>query len=389
MKRTGTLLLVLLIAVAFGTQVWAGGQSASGSASAPAAKPLTKVNVGVHRNGAGASAVAVALEKGFFKDYGIDAQVTIVESGPVEMAAMRADTPTLDIGYIGPGVAWNPIDPTGNSLSFVFFDDLGNSERLLAKKGIFTRNSSGQFDYPALYNGLKGKTVYLEIGTTPGGWFKNLVDAINQGYAAGDQLWLQCEDSSYLAGYTAPNSNPANKVLVVNYANANLPAGMASAGSVTVDIAVGFEPAPSTILKNVSNAEMVADINNLPKDKVFPATFLANTKWLTSNPDLAKNCIYAIYKAAQWRAANLDESMRAAERLCAMPEGTFVANAYFFPGTAEYKAWFADTNSAGYGYLRSLYNSSVPNIPKGATPKAFEQAVDFTYMLQAIKEISN
>ena len=384
-------MLVLLIAVAFGTQVWAGGQSAPApaSASAPAAKALTPVRIGVQKNGGGASMIAVAVEQGFFKAYGIDPQVTVVESGPVEMAAMRADTPTLDIGYIGPGVAWNPIDPTGNSLSFVFFDNLGNSERLLARKGIFTRNSSGQFDYAALYNGLKGKTVYLEIGTTPGGWFKNLVDAINQGYGAADQLWLNCEDSSYLAGYTAPNSNPANKVQVVNYSNANLPAGMATAGSTSVDIAVGFEPAPSTILKNVSNVELVADINSLPKDKVFPATFLANTKWFTSNPDLAKNCIYAIYKAAQWRAANLDEAMRAAERLCAMPEGTFVASAYFFPGTAEYKSWFADTGSAGYGYLRSLYNSSVANIPKGATPKTFEQAVNFTNMLQAIKEISN
>jgi len=387
MKKTGTLLLVLLIAVAFVTQVWAGGGQAAGASAA--AKPLTKVNVGVHGNGGGASTVATAVEKGFFKEYGIDPNVTVVASGPAEMAAMRADTATLDIGYIGPGVAWNPIDTTGNSLSFVFFDNLGNSERMIARKGIFTRNSSGQFDYPALYNGLKGKTVYLEIGTTPGGWFKNLVDAINKGYAAGDQLWMQCQDASYLAGYTAPNNKPENMVQVVNYANANLPAGMATAGSTSVDIAVGFEPAPSTILKNVGNVELVADINSLPKDKVFPGTFVANTKWLKANPDLAKNFIYALYKAALYRAANAEDSMRFAEKLCAQPDGTFVqtVSAYFFPGLTEYRAWFTDANAAGYGYLHSLYNSAVPNVPKGASPKPFEQAVDYSYLLQAIKEI--
>jgi hypothetical protein len=40
----------------------------------------------------------------------------------------------------------------------------------------------------------------------------------------------------------------------------------------------------------------------------------------------------------------------------------------------------------GYGYLRSLYNERLPNIPQGTTAKPFEQAFDLEYMLQAIKE---
>ena len=386
MKKTGTLAFVLVMMAILAGSVWAAGQSAP--ASGTAAKPLVKVNVAVHGNGGGASAVAVAVEKGFFKEYGIDPQVTIVESGPAEMAAMRADTPTLDFGYIGPGVAWNPIDTSGNSLSFVFFDNLGNSERVLARKGIFKdANNNGKYDYPELYDGFRGKTVYIEVGTTPGGWFKNLLAAINEGYAAGDQLWIHCEDSAYLAGYNAPNSKPENRVLVVNYANSNIPAGMATAGSSAVDIAVAFEPVPSTILKNISTVEQVADINTLPKDKVFPATFVANTNWLKANPDLAKNCIYAIYKASLYRAANPDEAMRFSEKLCARPDGTFDAGAYFFPNSSEFREWFANSSSAGYGYLRSLYDDRVPSIPQGTTPKSFEQAFDLAYMLQAIKEL--
>ena len=385
MKKTGKLVFILVLAVVLAGSLWATGKSDSGAA---AAKPLTKVNVGVHGNGGGASAVAVAVERGYFTEYGIDPQITIVESGPVEMAAMRADTPTLDIGYIGAGVAWNPIDSSGNSLSFVFFDNLGNSERVIARKGIFRdTNNNGKYDLPELYAGFRGKTVYMEVGTTPGGYFKNLLAAINEEYAVADRLWIHCEDAAYLAGYTAPNNRPENRVMVVNYANANIPAGMATAGSSTVDIAVAFEPVPSTIIKNVSTVEQVADINTLPKDKVFPATFVANTKWFTSNPQVAKNFIYAIYKAALWRAANADESMRMSERLCARPNGTFDANAYFFPGLTEYREWFANPNAMGYSYMRSLYNDRLPNIPQGSTPKSFEQAFDLAYMLQAIQEL--
>ena len=386
MKKTGILAFILIFAAVLGSvPAWAGGQTSGGGA----AKPLTKVNMAIHANGGGATLFATTIEKGFFREYGIDPNITIVESGPAEMAAMRADTPTLDIGYIGAGVAWNPIDSTGNSLSFVFFDNLGNSERLLARKGIFKPNSSGKFDYPSLYAGLRGKTVYLEVGTTPGGWLKNLLAAINEGYAAGDQLWIHCEDAAFLSGYTAPNNKPENRVLIVNYATINIPAGMATAGSNTVDIAAVYEPIPSTILRTNSSIEQVADIDSLPKDKVFPSTVVAGTKWLKANPELAKNCIYALYKGALARAADPVASMRAAEKLCAKPDETFVAtvNAYFFPGLAEYKEWFANSNSAGYGYLRSLYNERVPNIPQGTTPKPFDQAFDLAYMLQAIQEL--
>ncbi|MDR1250449.1 MAG: hypothetical protein LBK63_14265 [Treponema sp.] len=388
MKKTSKLMMVLFITAAFGTlPVWAAGQKADSSSGS--AKALVKVNVAVHGNGGGASAVAVAVEKGYFAEYGIDPQVTIVESGPVEMAAMRADAPTLDFGYIGPGVAWNPIDSTGNSLSFVFFDNLGNSERMLAKKGLFRdANNNGLYDYNELYAGLKGKTVYIEVGTTPGGWFKNLLSAINEGYAMDDRLWIHCEDAAYLSGYTAPNSKSENRVLVVNYQNSNIPAGMATAGgNMSVDIAVAYEPVPSTILKSIASVEQVADINTLPRDKVFPATFVANTKWMQANPELAKNCIYAIYKAALYRAANPDEAMRMSERLCAKPDETFDPNAYYFPDPADYKDWFSASGATGYGYLRSLYNDRLPNIPQGTTPKSFEQAFDLAYMLQAIKEL--
>ena len=41
----------------------------------------------------------------------------------------------------------------------------------------------------------------------------------------------------------------------------------------------------------------------------------------------------------------------------------------------------------GYRIMRALYDDRLPYIPAGTAPKPFEQAFDFQYMLQAIREI--
>ena len=145
MKRFTLVALALLCAVSV---VFAGGGKDSGTTS------LTKVRIGIHGNEGGAPLAAVAKEQGIFAKYGIDPIFTIVESGPAEMTAMRADNRTLDVGYIGAGVAWNPIDGAGNSLSFVFLDVLSNAEMLLAKKGIFNdANKNGKYDNNEIFDG--------------------------------------------------------------------------------------------------------------------------------------------------------------------------------------------------------------------------------------------
>ena len=121
-------LLVVLMIVAVATSVFA-----AASAETQAQK-LTNVRIGIHANEGGAPLAAVAKEQGYFEKYGINPVFTIVESGPAEMTAMRADNRTLDVGYIGAGVAWNPIDGNGNGLSFVLLDCLSNAEMFLARR---------------------------------------------------------------------------------------------------------------------------------------------------------------------------------------------------------------------------------------------------------------
>jgi hypothetical protein len=369
-------------------QVIAGALLLSASlAMAADNRALVNVRVGIHANEGGSSLAAVAQEKGYFKKYGINPVFTIVESGPVEMTAMRADNRTLDIGYIGSGVAWNPIDGAGNSLSFVFLDCLSNSEMLLAKKGVFTdANKNNLYDNAEIYAGLRGQTVYIEVGATPGAWFLSLVALANTGKSDADKLWVSCETASYLSGYTAPNANPTNKVTVVNTLNSNLPAGMATDA---MSIVAGFAPATNTILKTNKKAETIATTaKSFPPEKSFPNTWVASDKWLAENPKLAQDFICALYEASIWRAANIDEAMRLAESLCQRPANSFDPINQVAPTKADLSAWFASSSSTGYKYMKALYDNKVPNVPKGNPVKEFEKAFNDKYLLQAIKSIN-
>ena len=310
-------------------------------------------------------------------------------SASTAMAAMRADNRSLDIGYIGAGVAWNPIDTTGNQVSFVFFDNLGNSEKLLAREGIFQdEDQDGKFDLDEIYEGLKGQTVYLEVGTTPGTWLRNLIDAVNEGRDEEEKLWLQCDVESYLSGYTAPNSNEENKVVAVNYNNANIPAGMSSANAQRVDIAVAFSPATTAVINANQDVQVVADNNTLPSSMASPGVWVASDAWLEEDPEVVQRVINALYEGAILRAEDVPGAIRAAEQLCRKPEGSFGEDVCYFSPEEEYVEWFSDPDGAGWEYMRALYEMKKTAIPEGSTPKPFEDAVYFSYFTQAIHTIS-
>ena len=226
--------------------------------------------------------------------------------------------------------------------------------------------------------------MYIEVGTTPGGWFKALLELLNEGRPASEQIWLHSETSSYMAGYTAPNRNMANRVEVINTLNSNLPAGMAANGG--MDIVVGFSPATSTVVRTNPNVEVIATtVGHFPPERSFPSTWVASNAWLQENPELVQNFINALYEAALWRAENLDEAMRAGERLSQKPANSFDPTNLVAPTKKMYQDWFADKDSLGYQYMKALYDVRVPNVPDGNKIKSFEESFDDSFMLNAIK----
>ncbi len=126
-------------------------------------------------------------------------------------------------------------------------------------------------------------------------------------------------------------------------------------------------------------------MGNFPAEKSFPSTWVASDKWLAENPVLAQNFINALLEAAVWRSQNMDAAMRAGEQLCQRPTGTFDPTNLVAPDKDDYLSWFSSKDALGYRYLKALYASKVPNVPKGNPVKPFEKAFNDTYILQAIK----
>ena len=361
--------------------------STLGSCRKQTEEGLVTVRVSLHSN-EGSALGGIAVARDFFRQEGIDADITVVESGPVQMAAMRADNPSLDVGFIGAGVAWNPLDPSGNQLSFIFLDNLSDSEMFMANTSIGIDQSSSR---DQLFNALRGQAVHMEVGTTPGGWFKEFLSMLNAGRPASEQLWIDSETAAYLQGYDAPNNNPAFRVEVINTPNANLPAGMSSTGADRILLAVGFAPITTTIVRTNSDVVRVASTGTHMPDRYFPSTWVARTRWLDENPDVAQRLVNALVRASFYRGANeaqAEETMRAMERLIGRPDGSLSTASLVMPTREELRDWFSSPSSRGYDYMRALYNARVVNVPAGSTPKTLEQAMRFEFFTRALQEIN-
>ncbi len=346
-----------------------------------------RVRVGIHANEGGATLFAVAHEMGYFKAEGLDVQVTVVESGPAEMTAMRADNRSLDIGYIGAGVAWNPIDDSGNKLQFVYLDTLSISEALIAnpsKKPGIDKEST----WAEIYQALKGSKIGIPTDTTPGSWFKNFIAKVNENAGEGgvelpdtQKLWIYSETSAYLTDYVAPNTNSVNKIEVVTESNENLPMAFSA-----YDFVCGFAPATLSIISEHAGVEVANTASHLP-EYTFPSTWVASTAWLQQNPNVAQKFINALAKASKYRAENIEKSLRWAETLTQANEGTYKAEAMIAPSANELYDWFSDFNGLGYEYMRALYNSKVGNVPEGNRVRTLPEAMSLGYMLKALAAV--
>lgn len=344
------------------------------------------IRVGIHANEGGATLFAVADAQGFFDEEGLDVKVTVVESGPAEMAAMRADNRSLDVGYIGAGVSWNAIDDSGNRLQFIYLDTLSNSEMLIAnasrKPGIDADSS-----WQELYAALKGSRIGIPTDTTPGSWFKNLLVKINS--LAGpnntelpdaDKLWIDTETSPYLAGYTAPNNNAANKITVVTESNEYLPQAFS-----TYDFVAGFAPSTTSILSS-GGVQVATTSSHLP-ELSFPSSWVASVEWMKENPTVVQKFVNALAKATDWRAKNIEASLRLAETLVQVNQNTFKADSMIAPTAEQLYTWFATYDGLGFQYFQGMYNDKVNGVPAGNRAKTLPEALNVTYMLKALSNI--
>lgn len=348
---------------------------------------MATVRLALHSNES-ASIVAIAIENGYFEKYGIDLQLAKfdAENLEIEMASMRSDNRNLDIGYIDSSEAWQAINPSGNQISYVFFDSLINAPHLLAVEGMFEDdNSDGIFDVKEVYQGLKGQTVFMEVGSITGTWFWELIDTINAGKKYKDQLWVECD--ALLDYYEKFNDKPECKVVVVNSSNADIPDNMFLAGDNAVKIAVSFPLAPKATGLELEHIISITDNAKLPSLKVSSGAWVASNEWIEEEPEVVQRVINALYEGAIERAADIQVAMEAAEILCERSPNSFDTRVLTCPTKLEYQDWFAAQDSLGYEYMKLLYDASKGFIPEGETPKSFDETLSMSFFLKAIKNI--
>ena len=117
-KFTITLLILCLVS----SMVFANG------AKEKDVNGLTKIKLGYMPNLISASLAAIGVEEGYFKDYGLDAELVKFTSGPPEFAAMAAGD--LDTAIIGHGAHLLAIQ---GSAEIFYFECLGNSDKEIGR----------------------------------------------------------------------------------------------------------------------------------------------------------------------------------------------------------------------------------------------------------------
>ena len=122
-------------------------------ASDAASGDLTHVNVAYMANFASLWQVATAINKGYFKDEGLDVQLYMFQDGPTEIASMESGS--IDVAYIGPGA--HKLCIKGQADIFCF-SQLGNADCVM---GLKSHGVNSLED-------LKGKKVAYASGTSSG-----------------------------------------------------------------------------------------------------------------------------------------------------------------------------------------------------------------------------
>lgn len=269
MKKTMHILL-LLIASMFLT-VSCGGNNAASQNSAEA----SKIRVAYLADFAGTSAAAIAQEKGFFTEEGLEVELVKFLNGPSEVAAMLSGD--IQFAYIGHGAHSLAIQGKVNVL---FPNGLSKSEQIIIGKW------SGVQDLA----GLKGKTVGTQLGTS------------------GD---IVLDIALRKAGLTKDD------VKVVNMDVSGIVSSMVGK---KVDAVSVWAPYTFEISKQLGDEVLVAaSITNYLDEAVFPSSWIVTPDYQNNNPEIVNKFTRAIFKAMDYRDANMDEAVEIVAKLNGTP----------------------------------------------------------------------
>ncbi|TFB53625.1 aliphatic sulfonate ABC transporter substrate-binding protein [Cryobacterium tagatosivorans] len=254
--------------------------SAGGGGGDAAPEELTPVNFGYIADFNGASLLAIAKDQGLWAKHGIKVTESVFTNGPLQIQALG--TGDLDFGYIGPGAMWLP---ASGQAKIVSINTLGSADRVIAQAGIESLKD------------LKGKKVAVPEGTS-GDMILNL---------ALESVGLSIDDVEKVA------MDPSTVV--------------AAFASKQVDAAGIWYPLIGTIEQQVPDLNILAENDDFSDTVSFPTAFVSGPKFVEENEETVSKVVAALREAIDYRAENLDDTIKLTAAMLQLEEKAVAADA--------------------------------------------------------------
>ena len=241
-----------------------------------------KVRLAYMPNMGSASLAVTAKEKGYFEEMGLDVEMVEFQGGPAEIAAMSSGD--IDISQIGHGAHALCIE--GQAVVFGL-DGTSLADAVIAnkKKGI------------EKIEDLKGKKVAVTSGTSAE-IILNL--ALEQaGLKQSDLELVEMDANGIVSAIVSGN----------------------------IDACATWSPGTGTIINALKDDALVLGTNKDYLDKVtFPSSFITTQKYVDAHRDVLVRFERALQKAADYRAANIDEIAKLVAKQCQVDEAVMLAS---------------------------------------------------------------
>lgn len=221
------------------------------------------LNIAYMPNFASLVTIVAGMRMGYFAEEGLNIKLVEFADGPTIIAAMESGS--IDIGYIGPGAHKLAIQGKADIVAFSHF---GNADEIIGNtdKGVNTIQD------------LKGKTIAMASGTS----------------------------SETILDLTLAKAGLTRKDVTVMDMDASAIVTAMISGS--VDAASTWSPNTYAIKKEMGDKALMLT-NNMTFVEEFPsiASWITNPRYTATNSETILRFTRALYKAMDYRAANVEE----------------------------------------------------------------------------------
>lgn len=369
-------LFTILCASAF-IGALATGCSNNEKGSSESQAELPTVKIGLHLN-LGAGAGYSAYQQGFFRAEGVN---VVVETGTGPALATKLVEGSLNVSFMGGGVAWNYFT-TKQEIKIAALDNLTDDDRLIATTSGKGKNLTSTSTLAEVGEALKGASVALDLTATPATFFQTLITGINATKTAdADKLWYN--DGAQNLPQGLETYTEGNKVTVANVTNANLTTTMQAK---TYDFCVAFAPVASRLEKDTTNFKTIVKTSTHFSDAYQPSTWGVNSKWLSENEETFKKFMKGLVRGMNYRRDDPSKTCKDIETVTA---GSVSASSL----ETDIAVWLGDkeqlelnTNGKMKKYAENIRQAkqSNENVDSSIT---VEKATVFNYLIDACNAV--